>query len=107
MPWDTSNPLYRWKMKHSKVGKHRKANKSKAVHMSPVRPMARKARRRSTSRARRFYHRSKKMTIPVAPMIGLLAPAESGGLISNVITGNFADVPSSAAWSFLGYGSDK
>jgi hypothetical protein len=47
------------------------------------------------------------MTIPIAPLVGIMATAESGGLISNVIAGRFDQIPSSAAWSILGIGNDN
>lgn len=75
MPWNSSNPLYRWKMKHGGVGKHRKANKSATVHMSPVKHMARRRRigrrlRRYSPRTRYRSFRRKSRTIPLIPMVG-------------------------------------
>lgn len=84
MPWDNSNPLYRWKLKHGKLKGQRKSYKSKRVHMSPVRHMVRRFRysrpRRRFSYGRPYRHRkagfiNTRSIFKYARVGALLAPA--------------------------------
>jgi hypothetical protein len=71
MPWDSSNPLYRWKKKHGKLSK-RKVNKSKSVHMSAVRPMPKHRRlRRIRSYPHRRYRAFRRGKAPISLLTAL------------------------------------
>ena len=74
--WNSSNPLYRWQMKH------RKGNKSKTRHMSVVNPMARRAIRRYRASPR--YRRARSSFLSTGNIFkylrigALVAPAVYG-----------------------------
>lgn len=90
MPWDRTNPLYRWKMRQRTK---RKLNKSKSVPISQkVKHMPRRKRsriRRAVSYPRRRFRRFRKgkAPIPVLPMIGgVVAPVAISLQKSNFLT---------------------
>jgi hypothetical protein len=67
MPWDSSNPLYRWKQKHGKL------NKSAKRTFTKVKTMAKKQSRRR--RFTRFRRRHVKAPIAILPLLGgVVAP---------------------------------
>jgi hypothetical protein len=76
MPWNSSNPLYRWKMKHGGVSKH-KVNKSATRHMSVVRHMPKRHFRRARRLGRRIrrYHKPRLSILTIGgAAIGAMAP---------------------------------
>lgn len=101
MPWNSSNPLYRWKMKHGKLNK--KAPRKKTRKKAQVMVKRRSARRYFT---RPRFHRKAKMTIPIAPTIGLIATATNNGVIQNATAGNWGLVVDALKWNFTGITPD-
>ena len=72
MPWDSSNPLYRWKKAHGKLNK---SVKSKVRVGKPK--MVRHRLRRARSYPRRVYRRFRrgKAPLPILPILGgVVAP---------------------------------
>lgn len=85
MPWNSSNPLYRWKQKHGKLNKSVKSKVDVGKpKMSKRRSRFARARRRYSPRryARRF--RKGKSPMPILPLLGgVVAPLMSAVQGSN------------------------
>ena len=74
MPWNMSNPLYRWKKAHGKLNKSVKSKVVKGKIMSRRRRVSRAARRYSPRRYYRRFRRGK-APLPILPILGgVVAP---------------------------------
>lgn len=98
LAWNASNPLYRWQMKH------RKTNKA-GVNSKPSDKKVKTVARRRRYFPRRF-RRKAKMTIPIAPVMGLIATATNNGVIQNAQAGNWNLVMDALKWNFTGIAPD-
>lgn len=96
IPWGPSNPLWKWQ--------HRKANKSKTRHISPVRHMTKLYRIKSLSKHRRRPSFLSTNSLFKYIRVGALAaPA-----ISDVLTykGDLHQMGNHLVWHYTGYNMD-